>query len=108
MKTNKQKYVYNKHVSLEKFMIEQGSNIQVVHSGLGKQYKYLYGIFGSLYDCPWCDVRMQPLSVGMSEWGAKSECPRCKNPIKFDCYGIISGQWDILPVTKNMRVINQV
>ena len=110
MKTNKQKYVYNKHVSLNDYLKNLGYDVRfgLVHSGVSKQYEYLYGIFGNLYDCPWCDIRMQPLSVGMSEWGAKSECPHCKNPIKFDCFGIITGQWDILPITKNMKVINQV
>ena len=100
----KQKYVYNKHVSLNDYVKSQGYNINVMHSGLGGQYKILYNIFGNLYDCPWCEIRMQPLSVGLTEWGSESSCPHCKNPIKFDCYGIISGQWDILAVTKGLHI----
>ena len=102
----KQKYVYNKYVSLDDYLKTLGYDVQfgLVHSGVTNQYKILYNIFGNLYDCPWCEIRMQPLSVGLTEWGSESSCPHCKNPIKFDCYGIISGQWDILAVTKGLHI----
>ena len=90
-----------KNVSFKDYLKQQGRSNFSSRSELDNQYKYLYDkVFGRMYDCPYCDNPLQPLAVDLNTWDAQSKCPTTGKPIRFSMYGIISGEWGILPITK--------
>ena len=88
-------------VSFKDYLKSKKKEFYNSRSELDNQWKYLYDkVFGRIYDCPHCDNPLQPLAVGLNTWDAQSKCPTTNKPIRFSIYGIISGQWGILPITK--------